>query len=74
MMDNTLNRLTRIAVRYAKRFGVVAAVYANGTSFDVLCERAGLIAWLRLATGDAYRNPRAVALGIRRDLRKVWAA
>ena len=82
MMDDTLDRLTRIAVRYARRFGASAAVYAYAKSFDIMCERWRTVggeriydglAWHRFPTGDAYRTPRAVALGIRRDIRRVWA-
>jgi hypothetical protein len=32
------------------------------------------MAWLRLSIAEAYRNPRDLALQIRRDIRKVWAA
>ena len=79
-MDNTLNRLTRIVSRSARRLGVSAAVYASGTSFNVLAERKdtakvkGGIYWVRRDMADAYRVPRVTAQSIRRELKKVWAA
>jgi hypothetical protein len=75
---NELSRLTRIAARYAKRFGVSAAVYASASSFDVLCERRdkgkdrGGIYWHTFSIRDVYASPRAVALAIRKDIAAVW--
>jgi hypothetical protein len=81
MKPHNLDRLTKIARRYAWRFGVSAAVYANHKSFDILTERKdnekkkikGGIAWLKNDTGRAYTAPAALALDIRRKIKEVWA-
>lgn len=80
---NTLDRLSRIASRAARRYGASAAVYASGKSFDVLTERQRRLrngvtvhdgmAWVRSATEDAYRTPRKVALAIRNEMQRLWA-
>lgn len=69
-----VNRLSKIAVRYARRFGVKAAPCASAGSFDVMTERepgSGLL-WVKSDMRDVHRSPAKVAWHIRRSIRKAW--
>lgn len=81
-MADEIERLTRIAVRYAKRKGASAAVYANASAFDVMTERKdrkmrdgslrpGGICWFKFSTRDVYLSPRATALQLRSRMAKA---
>jgi hypothetical protein len=78
--DAETTRLARIVARYAKRFGVMAAVYVGGSSFSVATERGvaiesqrGGFHWVHRPVRDCYLSPGRTARSIRAEIRKVWA-
>lgn len=84
--QDDLTRMVRIASRAAKSCGASAGVYANATSFDVMLEKYKLSVnkdgglqsdfvghgWVKLKTRDVYAAPRATALRLRAEIKRLW--
>lgn len=84
--QDELTRMVKIASKAAKACGASAGVYANANSFDVMLEKykisfsksGGLqrdiigCGWVRMKTRDVYTSPRATALRLRAEIKRLW--